>query len=101
MTSTAAYYSQAISILLEIQSDSLAMRDMIATIIASNPSVIVKAKNQELRFNYKLLKSKLDVMVHNWSDVRKSKIALIKKYRELTDCGLRESKEAVERIYNI
>lgn len=101
MTSTAAYYSQAISILLEIQSDSLAMRDMIATIIASNPSVIVKAKNQELSFNYKLLKSKLDVVVYNWSDVRKSKIDLIKKYRELTDCGLRESKEAVERIYNI
>lgn len=101
MTSTAAYYSQAIDILLEIQSDSVAMRNMLATIIASNPSVIVKAKNRTLNSDYKLLKSKLDDVILDRGDVRASKIRLIKKYRDLIDCGLKEAKEQVERIYNI
>ena len=97
MTFVTNYYSKAIDILAELQNNPDEIKRLLYKIAAKNPSAIVKASMTD----FEDFKSELDRVIKNSNDIRSSKIALIKRYRELTKCSLFEAKDAIEKIYNI
>jgi ribosomal protein L7/L12 len=83
------YYATAIDVLSKCSSSEL----LLFEVAKKNPGAIISAYE---RMNGPLIESKIKAMAQAGT----SKIMCIKEYRFLTGAGLKDAKEAVERIHN-